>query len=193
MIDNVFFVISLVAFLIFLDYYLTLVNYRWYTRSLAEKIEVEQFELNPQFQEAVYKGKYSPTHFFGAVIVLSFIFFFSFLNARLFGSSETRLVYEYFLFSLIVSQFVFVIFQHLRLHFIMRAYSKKKSILEGHVKQRYEYTLMSGEVEAVAFSVASGFLFVLQPTSVTFGFMCGPLLLAYYYRLWRKKHARTQP
>lgn len=191
MISNICFTLSLVALLMFLDYYFTLKNYRLYKEKVATIIEVEQFELNPEFQSLVYKNQYSHKHFWGVIVLIAFLWAVWMIE-KTFELSGGESSWFQFFATAVIAFLLFVLFQHTRNFLNFRAYNKSQTGLEGKLKQSYLYALQTSRGEAVGMMIVFLIHFLLVPSYVAAGFIFGLILMIKQQSVWKKKYLKSQ-
>lgn len=175
------------ALMFFLDYFFTLMNYRLYQVKMKSIIETEQFELNPDFQKDVYAGSYKVTHLFWVIIILLAFFLLykiEITSGSMLGFIGINQPLYLFMFAVLMTGLLFILFQHVRGLLFFKTFNKIPNLVSGHIAQTYRFSLENSKAEALAFTFVFAVIWVLIPSVVTFGFMCGPLVVYFQFQNW---------
>ena len=190
--DTWYVCIPVIFALAVLDPALTILSYRRYRKTLAKRVDMERFELNPRWQKAVKAGRFLPLSYLIRValsLVVLAVFFI--LPEAILGPdpSPRRALVGYLLCT-----FLIIDLNHLGnlRSFGLRRKEPEESQEKPKVRLGYSYSLGLTQV-----SYETTFLLLLVLWLVTggyflFGAAMAPLMIAYRLRFMRKVALRKE-
>ncbi len=177
-----------------LDPVLTVLSYRRYRATLAKRVDMEQFELNPRWQKAVKAGQFLPLSYVVRILLgLAVLMLFFIMPRDIFGPDHSpRAV----LIGYLLCQYLVVDLNHignLRIFGLKRAKPEEETG-EEKPKARLGYSYSVGLTQV---SYETTFLMLLILWLVLggyflFGAAIAPLVIAYRLRFMRANALRRE-
>lgn len=186
--------IPVIFVLAVLDPVLTVLSYRRYRATLAKRVDMEQFELNPRWQKAVKAGQFLPLSYVVRILLgLTILMLFFIVPRQILGPDHSpRAV----LIGYLLCQYLVVDLNHignLRIFGLRRAKPKEETE-EEKPKTRLGYSYSVGLTQV---SYETTFLLLLILWFVLggyflFGAAIAPLVIAYRLRFMRANALRKE-
>lgn len=190
--DTWYVCIPLVFVLAVLDPALTILSYRRYRKTLAKRVDMERFELNPRWQKAVKAGRFLPLSYLIRVVlslaVLGVLFVFS--EAILGPDPSPRRA----LVGYLLCTFLIIDLNHLGnlRSFGLRREKPEEAEDKPKVKLGYSYSLGLTQVSYETTFLLLIMLWLVAGEYFLFGTAIAPLVIAYRLRFMRKAALRKE-
>ncbi|MEW6408440.1 MAG: hypothetical protein AB1465_07205 [Patescibacteria group bacterium] len=188
MLDNIYFIISLVIILSFLDYFLTLKYVKLAKEVLAKHVEIEEYELNPNFQKNIREGKYNLRHLRGIIrdcLVLVVLYFFV-------SKISSTFYYTLFHFAegIVLGEIIITNSFHIGQILEIKYLKSNSSLLSGKWKNSYLYSLTKERYRTISLLVLVFLLLILKPSTFIFGVFISQIFALLTLKIWRKQYLR---
>ncbi|MEW6408373.1 MAG: hypothetical protein AB1465_06840 [Patescibacteria group bacterium] len=179
--DNIYFIVPLLIILMLSDYFLTLKYTKLAKEVLTKHVEIEEYELNPNFQKNIREGRYNFRHLFGIIflsIILTFLYYL-------------RLPFLFhFIEGIILGDFVIIDAFHIGRILELRYLKKNPSLLIGKMKHDYLYSLVKAKYHTIGLLTFIFLLVILVPSTFLLGVLTSQLLALLTLKDWRRKYLR---
>lgn len=186
MLENIYAIIILVAFLMFSDYFLTLKYTKLAKEVLAKHVEIEEYELNPNFQKNIREGKYNFRHLFGIIRdCLGLVILYFFVSKI---SSTFYYALFHFMEGVILGEIIIINAFHIGQILEMTHLKKNPSLLVGKWKYSYLYSLVKEKYRTISLSVFIFLLLILNPSAFIFGVLVSQLFSLLTLKAWKKQY-----
>lgn len=177
--ENVFLSIALVAFLMFLDYSLTIIGQKYYRKYYKKYVVIDKYELNPIFEKDVEKSKYPLKHLIG-VSLLSVIIYYLFLI------DDTKYIYETSVSTLFFA-FLIVNINHLNNIFIFKWVSKNPDLIKGRIMYSRRFSYVSSLTSYISFFIVMLIIYSYVQNPITLGAFLASATFLIANGLWYAK------
>ncbi len=183
--------IPVIFMLAVLDPVLTVLSFRRYKKTLAKKVDIEKFELNPRWQKEVEKGNFLPAAFVIRVAVSLVGLLVLFLLPEVFGPdpSPRDAIVGYLLCT-----FLIIDLNHLSniRSFALERLQAGPAEAQKKVRLGYSYSLGLTELSYETTFLLLFVLFLLLGGYFLFGAMLAPLVTAVRLRFMRVNALRKE-
>ncbi len=174
--ENVYLSIALIAFLMFLDYSLTIIGQKYYRKYYKKYVMIDKYELNPIFEKDVEKGKYPLKHLIG-VSLLSVIIFYLFLI------DTTKNIYEATV-SLLLFAYLIVNINHLNNIAIFKWVSQNPDLIKGRIMYSRRFSYISSLTSYISLFIVMLIIYSYVQNPVTLGALLASITFLIANGLW---------
>lgn len=183
--------IPLVFVLAVLDPVLTILSYRRYRRTLAKRVDMEQFELSPRWQRAVKKGKFLPIAYLLRVGISLTVLVVFFAMPGLLGPDPSP---RAALVGYLLCTYLIIDLNHLG---NLRSFSLKRVEPEGEeekpkTKLGYSYSLGLTQVSYETTFLLLAAMWLIAGGYFLFGAMLAPAVISLRLRMIRANALRKE-
>jgi len=190
-VDTWYVCIPVIFALAVLDPVLTALSYRRYRRTLAKRVDMERFELNPRWQKAVKAGRLLPLSYLvrvGLSLVVLLLFFFV---PKILGSDPAP---RAALVGYLLCTYFVIDLNHLGnlRSFGLRRAEPEDAEEKPKVKLGYSYSLGLTQVSYETTFLLLFVLWLLVGGYFLFGAAMAPLVIAYRLRFMRANALRKE-
>jgi hypothetical protein len=171
---------------------LTILSYRRYRKTLAKRVDMEQFELNPRWQKAVKAGRFLPlSYLFRVAVSLAVLAVLFVVPEEIFGpdASPRRALVGYLLCTYLVIDLNHL--GNLR-SFRLRREKPEEAEEKPRVKLGYSYSLGLTQVSYETTFLLLLVLWLILGGYFLFGAAMAPLVIAYRLRFMRANALRKE-
>lgn len=190
-VDTWYVCIPAIFVLAVLDPVLTVLSYRRYRRTLAKRVDMERFELNPRWQKAVKAGRFLPLPYVIRVAVSTGVLLLLFFAAGILGPDPSP---RAALVGYLLCTYLVIDLNHLG---NLRSFGMKPAQPEGSeekpkVKLGYSYSLGLTQVSYETTFLLLFVLWLLAGGYFLFGAAAAPAIIAYRLRFMRANALRKE-
>ncbi len=159
--QNIFAVILTIAFLMFLDFSLTLTGQKYYRKYYKKHVEIDKYELNPLFEKDVDEGKYPIKHMVGVILISVIIFF-------LFIIDSDKYMFETTVSAILIA-YLIVNMNHINNIFIFKWVGKDPKLIKGKISYTRKFSYGSNFISYLSLLIIVLIIFFNVQTPITLG------------------------